>query len=128
MMGKATSTRVERSIWRTGAGRYEVRVVNKKGSQKRAKITVGALSEALAMREVAEQARKGGGSARVAWASIRGIDGTRVRRVKIDEMFSGTSITGTSSSAKEGTTRTPHLGAVRRRSVVRLPRGATAET
>ncbi len=87
MMGKATSTRVERAIWRTGAGRYEVRVVNKKGSQKRAKITVDTLAEALAMREVAEQARKEGGSARVAWASMRGIDGTRVRRVKIDEMF-----------------------------------------
>ncbi len=86
MMGKATRTN-ERAIWRTKAGRYELRVVNSKGSQKRAKITVDTLAEALAMREVAEQARKEGGSARVAWASMRGIDGTRVRRVKIDEMF-----------------------------------------
>ena len=86
MMGKATRTN-ERAIWRTKAGRYELRVVNSKGSQKRAKITVDTLAEALAMREVAEQARKEGGSARVAWASMRGIDGTRVRRVTIDAMF-----------------------------------------
>jgi hypothetical protein len=86
-MGKTTFERVERSIWRTKAGKYVVHAMASKGSQKRAKVTVGSLAEARLMRDVADQARSDGRSVRVAWNSIRGIDGTRVRQVTIDEMF-----------------------------------------
>ncbi|MDP7209077.1 MAG: hypothetical protein QF523_04295, partial [Acidimicrobiales bacterium] len=58
-----------------------------KGSQKRVKVTVRTLDEARLMRAAAEEARKEGRSVKLAWNSIRGIDGTRVRRVFIDEMF-----------------------------------------
>ena len=86
-MGKTTFKRIEQSIWQAPGGKYQVRVVASKGSQKRAKVTVGTLHEARLMREAADEARKEGRSVLVAWNSIRGIDGTRVRRVPIDEMF-----------------------------------------
>ena len=86
-MGKTTFTRVEQSIWQAPGGQYQVRVVASEGSQKRVKVTVRTLAEARLMREAAEEARKEGRSVLVAWNSIRGIDGTRVRRVSIDQMF-----------------------------------------
>lgn len=68
-------------------GKYEVRVVASKGSQKRVKVTVGSRAEALLMRDAADEARKEGRSVKLAWNAITGINGTRVRRVTIDEMF-----------------------------------------
>ena len=86
-MGKTTFKQIERSIWQAPGGKYQVRVVASKGSQKRVKVTVRTLDEARLMRAAAEEARKEGRSVKLAWNSIRGIDGTRVRRVFIDEMF-----------------------------------------
>jgi integrase len=86
-MGKTTSTHVEQSIWRTNAGKYQVRVVSSKGKQKRVKVTVPTLAEARLMRDAADQARKEGRSIKLAWNAIRGINGTPVCRVPIDEMF-----------------------------------------
>ena len=86
-MGKTTFTRVEQSIWQAPGGQYQVRVVAAKGSQKRVKVTVGSLPEAELMVEAADEARKEGRSVNVAWAAIRGVNGTRVCRVTIDQMF-----------------------------------------
>ena len=65
-MGKTTFTHVEQSIWRTNAGKYQVRVVSSKGKQKRVKVTVPTLAEARLMRDAADQARSDGRCVRVA--------------------------------------------------------------